>query len=202
MMHYLILEVVVFVLVLPQSISLLQYNYGGIQAKNIEPATSQLSQDPTQNGANEIISSWNIAEYLPTVMQVCANIKFLLEMFDSEWVPDLHTYFIVEKLPLTNLWCLYIHLQDYFVVILSEYIYKPWKYLHDQASLGSYVGAQEGSGSQLGNASYVNHMEAQAISYLKDQVNIMKLPLCFHLLFPFCNKNVHKRFEYLANFRF
>lgn len=74
-MHYLILEVVVFVLVLPQSISLLQYNYGGIQAKNIEPATSQLSQDPTQNGANEIISSWNIAEYLPTVMQVCANIN-------------------------------------------------------------------------------------------------------------------------------
>jgi hypothetical protein len=56
---------------------LLQYNYGGIQAKNIETATSQLRQDPTQNGANEIISSWNIAEYLPTVMQVCANIELL-----------------------------------------------------------------------------------------------------------------------------
>jgi hypothetical protein len=181
---------------------LLQYNYGGIQAKNIEPATSQLSQDPTQNGANEIISSWNVAEYLPTVMQVCANIELLWEFFDSEWVPDLHTYFIVEELPLTNLWCLYNHLQDYFVVILSEYIYKPWKYLHDQASLGSYVGAQEGSGSQLGNASYVNHMEAQAISYLKDQVNITNLPPSFHLLVPFCNKSVHKRFEYLANFRF
>lgn len=58
--------------------------------------------------------------------------------------------------------------------------------MHDQASLGSYVGAQEGSGSQLGNASYVNHMEAQAISYLKDQVNKTNLPPGFHLLVPFC----------------
>lgn len=181
---------------------MLQYNYGGIQAKNIDAATSQISEDPTQNGANEIISSWNIAEYLPTAMQVCATINLLLEMFNSGWIPDQHTYFIVEELPLTNLWRLYIHLQDYFVVILSEYIYKPWKYLHDQASLGSYVGAQEGIGSQLGNASYVNHMEAQVISYLKDQVNITKLPPHFHLLVPFCNRNVYKRFVYLANFRF
>lgn len=46
--------------------------YGGIQAKDVRTDldASDLSQDPTQNGANEIISSWNIAEFLPKVTQV------------------------------------------------------------------------------------------------------------------------------------
>lgn len=53
----------------------LQYNYGGIQAKDIRTDldATDLSQDPTQNGANEIISSWNIAEFLPKVTQVLFN---------------------------------------------------------------------------------------------------------------------------------
>lgn len=50
----------------------MQFNFGGIQAKDVRPELepSDLSQDPIQNGANEIVSSWNIAEFLPKVTQV------------------------------------------------------------------------------------------------------------------------------------
>jgi DNA polymerase epsilon subunit 1 len=46
---------------------LVQYNYGGIQAK-MQNATSEGSSD----GDNDIdiVSSWNIAEYLPKATQV------------------------------------------------------------------------------------------------------------------------------------
>lgn len=60
---------------------LLQYNYGGIQAKDVRPELepSDLSQDPTQNGANEIVSSWNIAEFLPKVTQVLSKFTTALQ---------------------------------------------------------------------------------------------------------------------------
>ncbi|KAL2635827.1 hypothetical protein R1flu_007306 [Riccia fluitans] len=71
-----------------------QHNYGGIRA-NI--ATEPTHMQQVENGAQdytpeEIVSSWNIAEYLPKVTQ------------------------------------------DYFVVIVSEYIYIPWKHARDEAA--------------------------------------------------------------------
>jgi len=99
-----------------------QYNYGGIQAKDVRPELEarDLSQDPTQNGANDIVSSWNIAEFLPKVTQ------------------------------------------DYFVVIVSEYIYIPWKHSQDRVPL---IAANKGGGLVSGTPSVTisagAEMEAQ-----------------------------------------
>lgn len=50
-------------------LDMMQYNYGGVQAKDILPLdaaeTADSSQDATRNGSTEIVSNWNIAEYLP-----------------------------------------------------------------------------------------------------------------------------------------
>lgn len=108
-----------------------QYNYGGIQAKDVRTDldASDLSQDPTQNGANEIISSWNIAEFLPKVTQ------------------------------------------DYFVVIVSEYIYIPWKHSQDQAALlAAARGGDFASSTPSVSISTASDAEAQEVSYLKEQI--------------------------------
>ncbi|XP_020527261.1 DNA polymerase epsilon catalytic subunit A [Amborella trichopoda] len=66
-----------------------QYNYGGIQAKVPNGIPEDVSSTPNLNadyGSQlDIISSWNIAEYLPKATQ------------------------------------------DYFILIVSEFIYEPWK---------------------------------------------------------------------------
>ncbi|KAJ7294671.1 hypothetical protein O6H91_Y241800 [Diphasiastrum complanatum] len=78
-----------------------QFNFGGIQAKvseninHLEKAeTFDCSQEfPTDELSQpDIVSSWNIAEYLPKLTQ------------------------------------------EYFIVIVSEYIYLPWKHSQEQAA--------------------------------------------------------------------
>ncbi|XP_077235840.1 DNA polymerase epsilon catalytic subunit A-like [Tasmannia lanceolata] len=71
-----------------------QYNFGGIQAKPSGscPTDKPLSEDIVADPQVDIVSSWNIAEYLPKVTQ------------------------------------------DHFVLIVSEFMYMPWKYSQEQAA--------------------------------------------------------------------
>ncbi|OVA03605.1 DNA-directed DNA polymerase [Macleaya cordata] len=73
-----------------------QYNYGGIQARAHGESSVDVSKPPNDVIADEplvdIVSSWNIAEYLPKVTQ------------------------------------------DHFVLIVSEFLYIPWKHAQEQAA--------------------------------------------------------------------
>ena len=46
---------------------MLQYNYGGIQAKSTTLSHTDNLEDEAEV---DIVSSWNIAEYLPKITQV------------------------------------------------------------------------------------------------------------------------------------
>ncbi|KAJ4969981.1 hypothetical protein NE237_003080 [Protea cynaroides] len=72
------------------SLTFSEYNYGGIQAKSHGGSCINISKPPNEAEEDEcqveIISSWNIAEYLPK------------------------------------------ETQDHFMLIVSEFMYKPWKF--------------------------------------------------------------------------
>jgi len=61
--------------------------------------------------------------------------------------------------------------QDYFVVIVSEYIYIPWKHSQDRAAL---LAANRDGGIISSTPSVTisagADMEAQEVAYLKEQV--------------------------------
>uniref|UniRef100_A0A0E0NFE0 DNA polymerase epsilon catalytic subunit n=1 Tax=Oryza rufipogon TaxID=4529 RepID=A0A0E0NFE0_ORYRU len=102
-----------------------QYNYGGIQAK-MQNATSEGSSD----GDNDIdiVSSWNIAEYLPKATQ------------------------------------------DHFVLIVSEFLYVPWKYMKEQVALRSTT-RDETSCTPSITIMAAENLEVQVIGYLRDQIS-------------------------------
>ncbi|XP_052142333.1 DNA polymerase epsilon catalytic subunit A-like isoform X1 [Oryza glaberrima] len=102
-----------------------QYNYGGIQA-NMQNATSEGSSD----GDNDIdiVSSWNIAEYLPKATQ------------------------------------------DHFVLIVSEFLYVPWKYMKEQVALRSTT-RDETSCTPSITIMAAENLEVQVIGYLRDQIS-------------------------------
>ncbi|KAL5211891.1 hypothetical protein ABZP36_022738 [Zizania latifolia] len=102
-----------------------QYNYGGIQAKMLN-ATSEESSD----GDNDIdiVSSWNIAEYLPKATQ------------------------------------------DHFVLIVSEFLYIPWKYMKEQVALRSTI-RDDTSCTPSITIMAAENLEVQVIGYLRDQIS-------------------------------
>lgn len=102
-----------------------QYNYGGIQAK-MQNATSEGSSD----GDNDIdiVSSWNIAEYLPKATQ------------------------------------------DHFVLIVSEFLYVPWKYMKEQVALRSTT-RDETSCTPSITIMAAENLEVQVIGYIRDQIS-------------------------------
>ncbi|BBN04847.1 DNA polymerase epsilon subunit 1 [Marchantia polymorpha subsp. ruderalis] len=101
-----------------------QHNYGGIKANT---ATQSFEHQEDQNGTlpEEIVSYWNIAEYLPKVTQ------------------------------------------DYFVVIVSEYIYIPWKHAMDEAARRR---AGPVSSTPSITVAAAADMEAGEILFLKEKV--------------------------------
>jgi len=110
-----------------------QYNYGGVQAKDILPLdaaeTADSSQDATRNGSTEIVSNWNIAEYLP---------KATL---------------------------------DYFLVIVSEFVYIPWKHSQEQAiQRAEALAAGSNFCTPSVTVSAASDIEAQETAYLKHQI--------------------------------
>uniref|UniRef100_A0A0E0K092 DNA polymerase epsilon catalytic subunit n=1 Tax=Oryza punctata TaxID=4537 RepID=A0A0E0K092_ORYPU len=102
-----------------------QYNYGGIQAK-MQNATSEDSSDGDNN--IDIVSSWNIAEYLPKATQ------------------------------------------DHFVLIVSEFLYVPWKYMKEQVALRSTT-RDETSCTPSITIMAAENLEVQVIGYLRDQIS-------------------------------
>ncbi|MCO5564216.1 hypothetical protein L7F22_017874 [Adiantum nelumboides] len=115
-----------------------QYNYGGIQVKDLQlqgsnsiegMSQSDLSQNDLEVSQPDIISSWNIAEYLPKVTQ------------------------------------------DYFIVIVSEFLYIPWKHAQDQAKLRA---AAKAAASTFCTPSITVAAAANAevaeTAFLKDQI--------------------------------
>ncbi|KAF0934637.1 hypothetical protein E2562_026131 [Oryza meyeriana var. granulata] len=102
-----------------------QYNYGGIQVK-IQNATSEDGSD----GDNDIdiVSSWNIAEYLPKATQ------------------------------------------DHFVLIVSEFLYIPWKYMKEQVALRSTT-RDDTSCTPSITIMAAENLELQVIGYLRDQIS-------------------------------
>ncbi|KAH7426493.1 hypothetical protein KP509_10G003400 [Ceratopteris richardii] len=113
-----------------------QYNYGGIQVKDEQLQNSCPSEGMSQNEAEnqvelqpDIISSWNIAEYLPKVTQ------------------------------------------EYFIVIVSEFLYIPWKHAQEQAKLRAAAKAVASTSCtpSVTIAAAANAEQAEA-SFLKDQI--------------------------------
>lgn len=102
-----------------------QYNYGGIQAKLV---TGGSDNSVLETDAHpDIVSSWNIAEYLPKAIQ------------------------------------------DYFVVIVSEFIYLPWKHSQEQAALRA--AARDGNTCTPSiTISAAADVESEEISFLKEQI--------------------------------
>ncbi|GLJ44675.1 hypothetical protein SUGI_0939260 [Cryptomeria japonica] len=102
-----------------------QYNYGGIQAKLTAGAsTDSVLENESQP---DIVSSWNIAEYLPKAIQ------------------------------------------DYFVVIVSEFIYLPWKHSQEQAALRT--AARDGSFCTPSvTIAAAADVESEEVSFLKEQI--------------------------------
>lgn len=61
--------------------------------------------------------------------------------------------------------------QDYFVVIVSEYIYIPWKHSQDRAAM--LAATRDGgftSSTPSVTISAGSDLEAQEVAYLKEQV--------------------------------
>ncbi|KAK7262191.1 hypothetical protein RJT34_29753 [Clitoria ternatea] len=95
-----------------------QYNFGGIPAKSDE-----VMDDESQEG---IISSWNIAEYLPQ------------------------------------------KIQDHFISIVSQFMYIPWKYAHEQVK-ASLQNADSCTPSI--NIGAAEAFESEVTKYVKEQIS-------------------------------
>ncbi|KAI3992350.1 hypothetical protein MKX01_030071 [Papaver californicum] len=109
-----------------------QYNYGGIQAKADGASSSDVSRTLDDCIADDpqidIVSNWNISEYLPKVTQ------------------------------------------DHFILIVSEFLYKPWKYSQEQAAVrASSVDGSLCTPSITGAAA--ESFEIQLTAFLKEQVS-------------------------------
>ncbi|KAK9126454.1 hypothetical protein Scep_015300 [Stephania cephalantha] len=108
------------------------FNYGGIQARTIGSLSADNPEAPNDGAKDKIevdlVSSWNIAEYLPK------------------------------------------EIQDHFVLIVSEFIYKPWEHAQKQASSSDCL--VEGSlctPSITTAAAAV--IESKITEYLKEQIS-------------------------------
>eukprot|EP00250_Pteridium_aquilinum_P003833 c14110_g1_i1 orf=789-5363(-) len=116
-----------------------QYNYGGIQIKDVQLLDSNSSEKMSQNNASQddpelsqpdIISSWNIAEYLPKVTQ------------------------------------------DYFIVIVSEFLYIPWKHAQEQTkSRAAAKAVASTSCTPSVTVAAAANTEFAETTFLKDQIN-------------------------------
>lgn len=103
-----------------------QYNYGGLQAKPVA-GTESINSVLEADTQPDIVSSWNIAEYLPKAIQ------------------------------------------DYFIVIVSEFIYSPWKHSQEQAALRA--AAREGSlCTPSVTVAAAADLELEEVSFLKEQI--------------------------------
>ncbi|VAH03415.1 unnamed protein product [Triticum turgidum subsp. durum] len=101
-----------------------QYNYGGIQAKtqNVTSADSSDGDDDI-----DIVSSWNIAEYLPKATQ------------------------------------------DHFVLIVSEFLYVPWKYMKEQVACRAAM-RDDTSCTPSITIMAAENLEGQVVDYLRGQI--------------------------------
>ncbi|XP_062219147.1 DNA polymerase epsilon catalytic subunit A-like [Phragmites australis] len=99
-----------------------QYNYGGIQAKTLDADCSD-----GDNGI-DIVSSWNIAEYLPKATQ------------------------------------------DHFVLIVSEFLYIPWKYMKEEVARTATI-RDDTSCTPSITVMAAENLEGQVIGYLCDKIS-------------------------------
>uniref|UniRef100_A0ACD5XVC0 Uncharacterized protein n=1 Tax=Avena sativa TaxID=4498 RepID=A0ACD5XVC0_AVESA len=101
-----------------------QYNYGGIQAK-----TQIVTSADSSDGDNDIdiVSSWNIAEYLPKATQ------------------------------------------DHFVLIVSEFLYVPWKYMKEQVACRATI-RDDTSCTPSITIMAAENLEGQVVDYLRAQI--------------------------------
>ncbi|KAL6634447.1 hypothetical protein ACP70R_027118 [Stipagrostis hirtigluma subsp. patula] len=100
-----------------------QYNYGGIQAKTQNADCSDSENDI------DIISSWNIAEYLPKATQ------------------------------------------DHFVLIVSEFLYIPWKYMKEQVTARATI-RDDTSCTPSITVMAAENLEGEVTEYLRNQISI------------------------------
>ncbi|XP_010242612.1 PREDICTED: DNA polymerase epsilon catalytic subunit A-like [Nelumbo nucifera] len=109
-----------------------QYNYGGIQARSPAGGSVNISHpsyDAIESESQvEIVSSWNIAEYLPK------------------------------------------ETQDHFVLIVSEFMYKPWKYAQKQAEISAASMGGDLCTPSITIAAAEN-FESQVTGFLKEQIS-------------------------------
>ncbi|KAI5066379.1 hypothetical protein GOP47_0019003 [Adiantum capillus-veneris] len=115
-----------------------QYNYGGIQVKDLQlqdtncgerMSQSNSSQNDLEVSQPDIISSWNIAEYLPKVTQ------------------------------------------DYFIVIVSEFLYIPWKHAQEQAKFRAAAKAVASTSCTPSvTVAAAANAELAESTFLKDQI--------------------------------
>ncbi|KAH7561208.1 hypothetical protein JRO89_XS10G0191200 [Xanthoceras sorbifolium] len=111
------------------------YNYGGIPAQDDE-----ILHDKSQV---DIVSSWNIAEYLPKEIQVS----------------HLITDFLIEDR----------HAEDYFVLVVSEFMYIPWKYAQKQAACRATLQDANSCTPSITVAA-AETFESHLVEYLKEEI--------------------------------
>nr|XP_019702821.2 DNA polymerase epsilon catalytic subunit A isoform X2 [Elaeis guineensis] len=102
-----------------------QYNYGGIQAKSTTLSHTDNLEDEAEV---DIVSSWNIAEYLPKITQ------------------------------------------DHFVLIVSEFLYIPWKHLKEQVATRTTM-RDDNACTQSITITAAEALEVCVTEYLKDQIS-------------------------------
>ncbi|EHA8586834.1 hypothetical protein COCNU_scaffold001050G000020 [Cocos nucifera] len=102
-----------------------QYNYGGILAKSTTLSHTDNLEDEAEV---DIVSSWNIAEYLPKITQ------------------------------------------DHFVLIVSEFLYIPWKHLKEQVATRATM-RDDNSCTQSITITAAEALEVCVTEYLKDQIS-------------------------------
>ncbi|XP_057955577.1 DNA polymerase epsilon catalytic subunit A-like [Malania oleifera] len=109
-----------------------QYNYGGIQAKAHTGSSAGISRPTYESMHDEsqvdIISSWNIAEYLPKTTQ------------------------------------------DHFILIVSEFMYIPWKHAQEQQAIRASVNDGDLCTPSI-TASAAEKFESCITEYLKEQIS-------------------------------
>ncbi|URE33478.1 DNA polymerase [Musa troglodytarum] len=103
-----------------------QLNYGGIQAKW---STGLPGEDMEDNSQMNVVSSWNIAEYLPRVTK------------------------------------------DHFVLIVSEFLYIPWKYLKEQVLIRTTNMMDDSTSTQSITVTAAETLEACVNEYIKEQIS-------------------------------
>ncbi|CAL9170786.1 unnamed protein product [Musa hybrid cultivar] len=103
-----------------------QLNYGGIQAK--WPMGLPV-EDMEDNSQMNVVSSWNIAEYLPKVTK------------------------------------------DHFVLIVSEFLYIPWKYLKEQVLIRTTNMMDDSTSTQSITVTAAETIEARVNEYIKEQIS-------------------------------